>query len=80
MATTELDKFLTHEDAEEEAKRDPARLGSKRKFDEFECPTCSAHNPYGDGFGNGEEVNCGYCGQAFLVEVDSEGQLKLREA
>ncbi len=76
----DLDKYLTHEAEEEEAKKDPTRLGSKRKFDEFECATCSAHNPYGDGFGNGEVVVCGYCGQAFDVLVDSDGNLKLRES
>ncbi len=74
-----IDHSLTTEDAEDEHKKDPARLGSKRKFDEFECPTCSAHNPYGDGFGNDDEVVCGYCGQQFDVLVTSDGDLKLRE-
>jgi|GEM_PF-244873 len=67
------------EQEEEEAKKSGANLGSRRKFDEFECPTCSAYNPQGD-FGHGEEVNCAFCGLAFEVSVDDEGKMKLREA
>ena len=75
----DLDKFLTNEAEEDEARKDPGRLGSRRKFDEFECPSCSAHNPYAD-FGSGESVVCGYCGQSFDVLVNDDGQLKLRES
>ena len=71
---------LVSEDAEDEAKKDPARLGAKRQFDEFECLTCSAHNPYGDGFGNGDTIVCGYCGQSFDVKVSADGELKLIES
>ena len=56
-----------------------ADLGTKRKFTEFECPTCSAHNPLGDPFGNGDEVFCGYCGQSYVARVDEDGVLRLRE-
>jgi hypothetical protein len=63
---------------EDEAKKDPARAGARRKFAEFDCPTCSANNPQDD-FGNGDEVICGYCGLGFLVKVTNEGELKLRE-
>ena len=77
---SKVDQNLAHEDAEDEAKKDPGRLGSKRTFDEFDCPSCSANNPYGDGFGNGDEVICGYCGQAFEVKVTADGDLKLRES
>jgi hypothetical protein len=53
--------------------------GTKRKFTEFECPTCSAHNPVGDAFGNGDDIFCGYCGQSFVALVDEDGGLKLKE-
>ncbi len=56
-----------------------AALGVKRKFDEFECPTCSANNPYDEGFGNNDEVLCNWCGLTFKAIVDEEGNLKLRE-
>ncbi len=68
------------EQEEEEDKKSGKALGVKRRFDEFECPACSAYNPMGDGFGNGDEVLCNYCGLAFKAQVDEEGKLKLREA
>lgn len=39
----------------------------KLEWDEFECPECTAHNPYGKGFTVGDEVFCSFCGQTFLV-------------
>ena len=63
---------------EDESRKDGAHLGTRRRFDEFECPTCSAYNPL-DGFGNGEEILCSYCGLTFIAMVDDEGKLKLRE-
>ena len=68
------------EQEEEEDKKAGKSQGVKRKFDEFECPTCSAHNPYDEGFGNGDEILCNYCGLTFKATVDEEGKLKLREA
>ncbi|HTO95847.1 MAG TPA: hypothetical protein VMK66_02280 [Myxococcales bacterium] len=62
---------------EDEALKDAA-LGSKRRFSEFECPTCSAHNPF-DEFGNNDEVLCNWCGLQFKALVDEEGNLKLKE-
>jgi len=53
--------------------------GKNRRFTEFECPTCSAHNPLGDAFGNGDDIFCGYCGQSFVAQVDEDGALRLRE-
>jgi hypothetical protein len=52
---------------------------SGRRFDEFDCPVCSANNPYGDAFGDGDEIRCFYCGQEFEVRVTDSGRLKLRE-
>jgi transcription elongation factor Elf1 len=67
------------EDQEEEDRKTGASLGSKRRFDEFDCPACSANNPMGDGFGNSDELICNYCGLEFKAEVDDEGHLKLKE-
>ena len=47
------------------------------KHYEFECPDCNAHNPYPDGFREGEEILCFYCGTNFLVKK-SEGRLRFR--
>ena len=54
--------------------------GRRRIFKDFDCPTCSANNPYDDGFGDGDEVLCYYCGAEFKVLVNDEGRLRLREA
>ena len=50
-----------------------------QRFREFECPVCSANNPYDDGFGEGDEVRCFYCGQELKVAVTAAGRLKLKE-
>jgi hypothetical protein len=52
--------------------------GRRRRFQDFDCPDCNANNPYDDGFGDGEEIRCYYCGQEFLVLVSDEGRLRLR--
>ena len=67
------------EDEEEENKKSGLALGRKKRFDEFECPTCEAYNPQPD-FGDGDEVLCAYCGLTFLAEVNDETRLRLREA
>ena len=71
--------FIDHEEEDSSSKKDPRGTGAKRKFDEFECPSCSAHNPF-DEFGNNDEVLCGYCGLSLKATVDDDGKLKLREA
>ena len=53
--------------------------GRRRRFQDFDCPTCSANNPYDDAFGDGDDVLCYYCGQEFKVLVNEEGRLRLRE-
>ena len=50
-----------------------------KKFFEFDCPGCNANNPWGDGFEDGEEINCHYCGSTFVAQVSDEGRLKLKE-
>lgn len=69
-----VDHFEDDEDG-----RDAGQQGVRRRFDEFECPSCSAHNP-SEEFGNHDEVLCGYCGMSFKALVDETGKLKLREA
>ncbi|MGC3997244.1 MAG: hypothetical protein QM767_06930 [Anaeromyxobacter sp.] len=53
-------------------------LGRARRFADFDCPECSANNPYDDRFGHGDEVRCYYCGQEFRAEVTDSGRLKLK--
>jgi hypothetical protein len=61
--------------------QDPGeKEGRKRIFKDFDCPSCSANNPYDDGFSDGDEVLCYYCGAEFKVLVNDEGRLRLREA
>jgi DNA-directed RNA polymerase subunit RPC12/RpoP len=62
---------------EDEDKR-PDAQGTSRRFQDFDCPDCSANNPWDDGFGNGDEIRCYYCGQEYLAQVTEEGRLKLR--
>jgi hypothetical protein len=79
MAPYDRDAMGEISDQEEEDEKKSGRsLGSKRKFDEFECPACSANNPY-DEFGNNEEVLCNWCGVEFKAVVDDEGKLRLKE-
>jgi transcription elongation factor Elf1 len=72
----ERDAFL--EDEEEEDARKNATVGTRRRFSEFECPACSANNPF-DEFGNNDEVLCNWCGLQFKAVVDDEGTLRLKE-
>jgi transcription elongation factor Elf1 len=50
-----------------------------KKGGDFDCPSCSAHNPVGDPLKEGDEVLCNYCGTEFEVRLSSEGKVKLRE-
>lgn len=52
--------------------------GRRRRFSEFDCPECSANNPLDDGFGDGDELICNYCGEEFRAQVSDEGKLRLR--
>jgi len=52
--------------------------GSRKiKFTEFDCPVCEANNPYDEGFGDGDEVFCNYCGLTFKARLVNETQYKL---
>lgn len=65
-------------DEEPQDQGDPK--GKRRVFKDFDCPSCSANNPYDDGIGDGDEVLCYYCGAEFKVIVNDEGRLRLRES
>ncbi len=67
-------------EGDEEADANHVEEGSRRRFQDFDCPACNANNPYDDGFGDGDEVLCYYCGQEYEVRVTDEGRLRLREA
>jgi rubredoxin len=43
----------------------------------FDCPECTANNPYDDGFTVGDEIRCFYCGAEFDV-LEGDGKLKFR--
>lgn len=63
---------------DDDEKKSAASLGVRRRFSEFDCPACSANNPF-DEFGNGDEVLCNWCGLEFRAQVDDEGTLRLKE-
>jgi hypothetical protein len=65
---------------DEDDKPQPEDFGAARRFNDFDCPDCSANNPWDDGFGDGDEVRCFYCGQEFKAQVNDSGRLRLREA
>jgi hypothetical protein len=67
-------------DDDDDKDRKGADLGTRRRFGDFDCPTCNANNPWDDGFGDGDEIRCFYCGEEFKVLVTEEGRLRLREA
>ena len=52
--------------------------GPRRRFRDFDCPDCDANNPYDDGFGDGDEIRCYYCGQEFRAQVADSGRLRLK--
>ena len=53
-------------------------LGKSRRFSDFDCPECSANNPWDEAFGDGDDVRCFYCGQEFKAQVNDSGKLKLK--
>ena len=67
-------------DDEEDKGEQAEGLGRARRFAEFDCPDCSANNPYYDHFGDGDEIRCYYCGEEYRVQVTDSGRLKLRPA
>ncbi len=65
-------------DEEDDKRGQDEDAGRGRRFGDFDCPECSANNPYDDGFGDGDEIRCYYCGQEFRAEVSDAGRLRLK--
>lgn len=65
---------------DEERRPSASDAGRRARFPDFDCPDCSANNPWDDGFGDGDEIRCYYCGQEYQVRVDDEGKLRLKPA
>lgn len=57
---------------------DDAPKIERRKWKEFDCIECSANNPTDDGFYDGDEIECHYCGNAFKVSMAHDGRPKLK--
>ncbi|MHB8418069.1 MAG: hypothetical protein ACYDCL_08330 [Myxococcales bacterium] len=73
------DKNVDEEEfAKEDADLASSASGAKRRFKDFDCPDCNANNPYDDGFGDGEEIRCYYCGTEFKAAVNDDGRLRLK--
>lgn len=66
-----------HSYEDDDDKQDESKV--KKKYDEFDCPSCNANNPWPDGLHEGEEIHCHYCGTSFLVRFTDEGKLRLKE-
>ena len=58
--------------------RQEPRRGGKGPTD-FDCPSCSAHNPLDAPLADRDEVLCNYCGGQFLVRMTDEGRMKIKE-
>jgi hypothetical protein len=63
-----------HAEEPEEESKDAGKV--KKDFD---CPECSANNPYDDGIRVGDEVRCYYCGAEFRAERNQDGKWKFKE-
>lgn len=72
------DTLIDSSDFDDDEKKTGKALGANRRFAEFECPSCSANNPFEE-FGNRDEVLCSWCGLEFRALVDDEGNLRLKE-
>lgn len=51
----------------------------QKTFFEFDCPECDANNPVDEGFSDGDEVRCYYCGLEYKALMQGSGRLKFRE-
>jgi len=71
------DTYGSSEADDDDEKRTGRALGTRRRFTEFDCPACSANNPFE--FGNNDEILCNWCGIGYVAIVDEEGSLRLKE-
>ncbi len=49
-----------------------------KRLNEFECPDCDATNPVDDGFADGDEVLCFYCGMEYFALFNDSGKVKFK--
>ena len=45
-----------------------AKKSKSGKWTEFECPECSAHNPWDEGYVVGDQLFCNWCGAVLVVK------------
>jgi DNA-directed RNA polymerase subunit RPC12/RpoP len=82
VSTREFDASSFEDDEKEKAKLRRDKQGYLRdtvKRYEFDCPVCDANNPYDDGFSDGDEMRCNYCGQDLLVQLTEAGKIKFKQ-
>ncbi|TQF10547.1 hypothetical protein FJV41_38875 [Myxococcus llanfairpwllgwyngyllgogerychwyrndrobwllllantysiliogogogochensis] len=63
-------------DFDDDDHKESAPVGKNKEFD---CPGCDANNPVPDGFGDGDELRCNYCGCEYSVRISAEGRVKFKE-
>ncbi|MCP3060745.1 hypothetical protein ACN47A_14085 [Myxococcus fulvus] len=63
-------------DFDDDDAKETTKGGSLKEFD---CPGCDANNPVHDGFGDGDELRCNYCGCEYKVKISAEGRAKFKE-
>jgi DNA-directed RNA polymerase subunit RPC12/RpoP len=68
----------SHSEGDIDFDGEPSASRSDAPRTEFDCPECSANNPYDDGYRPGDEIRCYYCGAEFKVELSLEGKWKYR--
>jgi transcription elongation factor Elf1 len=72
-------KYTDDDDARPKVKRDKSGiLRQEGRRYEFDCPDCDANNPWSDGFDDGADVRCHYCGLEFNVTFLERNKLKFR--
>ena len=64
---------------DDEADKEMKLHSKRRRFGDFDCPSCAANNPRDEKFGDGDEVMCYYCGTEFHARVSDDGRLSFRE-
>lgn len=57
---------------------DGGSRGKQKVRRDFDCPDCTANNPYDEGVRPGEEVRCFYCGMEYRVEATRDGRVRFR--
>lgn len=81
---SKIDDWVAAEQEEEDArkptfKRDKQGVMRQEGLRyEFDCPECDANNPWNDGFKEGDELQCHYCGQGLKVMAFEPKRIRWR--